>query len=414
MVSDLRGKTMNFFLLCLILISNRGILSAQSHYPFPQHVQYSNGTILPTHVSQQKMDDAVRSFYDEWKEQYIRDACVPGEFYVWFENQKGDKQCVSEGQGYGMIIVALMAGHDPSAQKIYNGLFRYCKSHPTKENPPLMSWAQGKNCKNIDGSSATDGDMDIAYSMLLADKQWGSDGEVNYLKEANQMITSIMKHEINHQTYSVLLSDAVEKESKDFFDMRSSDFMPAHFKAFRNATGDPQWNKVLDNNYQLFETLQKKYSREAGLFPDFIQHINRDAQPARPGYLESKKDGFYNYNACRIPWRVGTDYLLYGDSRAKIMLDKINGWIRETTQGNPDNISAGYNLDGEDLKKRDYEALSFITPFAVAAMVDKKNQPWLNSLWDYIVQFKLEAFDYYDNSIKMINLIVLSGNYWKP
>ena len=96
------------------------------------------------------------------------------------------------------------------------------------------------------------------------------------------------------------------------------------------------------------------------------------------------------------------------------MLDKINGWIRETTQENPDNISAGYNLDGEDLKKRNYEALSFITPFAVAAMVDKKNQHWLNSLWDYIVQFKLEAFDYYDNSIKMINLILLSGNYWKP
>ena len=118
MARDPRSTTMIFFLSCLILISNRGILSAQSHYPFPQHASYASGTILPTHISQQKMDEAVCTFYDEWKEQYIRDACAPGEYYVWFENAKGNKQCVSEGQGYGMIIVALMAGYDASAKKI--------------------------------------------------------------------------------------------------------------------------------------------------------------------------------------------------------------------------------------------------------------------------------------------------------
>ena len=43
-----------------------------------------------------------------------------------------------------------------------------------------------------------------------------------------------------------------------------------------------------------------------------------------------------------------------------------------------------------------------------------ENQEWLNKLWDYITRFKLRDFDYYDNSIKMINLIILSGNYWAP
>ena len=58
--------------------------------------------------------------------------------------------------------------------------------------------------------------------------------------------------------------------------------------------------------------------------------------------------------------------------------------------------------------------MSFIASFAVAAMVDTKNQAWLNKLWDYIVSFDIDQFDYYDNSIKMFNLIILSGNYWVP
>jgi len=47
-------------------------------------------------------------------------------------------------------------------------------------------------------------------------------------------------------------------------------------------------------------------------------------------------------------------------------------------------------------------------------MVDKSNQQWLNSVWDYTIQFKLKDFDYYDNTVKMLNMLIISGNYWKP
>jgi hypothetical protein len=196
--------------------------------------------------------------------------------------------------------------------------------------------------------------------------------------------------------------------------MRTSDFMPAHFRAFLDISGDADWNKVIDNNYKLFEYLQDTYSPEAGLFPDFVNKVGSQPRPASPRYLESRYDGAYNYNACRIPWRIATDFIVNGDPRAAGIVKKINRWIRSTTKGNPDNISAGYSLGGEDLKDRYYEALCFIGPFSVAAMIGKDNQPWLNKLWDYMVNFRLKAFDYYDNSIKMINMIILSGNYWTP
>jgi endo-1,4-beta-D-glucanase Y len=382
--------------------------------PFPQHVRYFEGTIKPNHVSQLQMDDSVRSFYRVWKERYINDDAGEGNYYVWVEGSVGNKQCVSEGQGYGMIILSLMAGYDESAHKVYDGLFHYYKSHPSRNSPHLMAWAQTKRFKDVDGSSATDGDMDIAYSLLLADAQWGSSGAIDYLEESRKMIAAIMEQEINQKTFSVLLSNYVEPDSKDYFDMRSSDFMPAHFKEFQAVTKDRNWNKVVDDNYRLFTLLQDKYSKEAGLLPDFIQSVNTNGRPAYPRYLESGYDGYYNYNACRVPWRIATDFILNGDPRSKIMVQRINRWIRETTRNRPDNISAGYSLGGDDIQSRHFEAMSFIAPFAVSAMVDATNQVWLNKLWDYITGFDLDQFDYYDNSIKMLDMIILSGNYWNP
>ncbi|MEO6520785.1 MAG: glycosyl hydrolase family 8 [Mucilaginibacter sp.] len=397
--------------VAVLLIVSCSVFAQKASRPFPQHISYYHGVIKPD-LSQKQLDNSVKSFYILWKERYINANCGAGQYYVWFE--KPGKQSVSEGQGYGMMIVALMAGYDKKAQATFDGLYRYYKAHPSKRSSKLMAWAQNKNCKDISGDSATDGDMDIAYSLLLADKQWGSSGTINYLSESKQMIAAIMKQEINLKTYSILLGNSIEHDSKDYFDTRTSDFMPAHFKEFKKVGNDAAWDKVVDRNYSLFKLMQNKFSPDAGLVPDFIQHVDGKPVPAKARYLESVYDGSYNYNACRVPWRIAIDYILYGDKRSKIVVDKINNWIKGTTNGNPDNISAGYSLQGNDLKNRYFEAMSFIAPFAVSAMVDKQNQNWLNQVWDYILKFDLDTFDYYDNSIKMLNMIILSGNYWSP
>ncbi len=398
-------------LLILFIFFSSALLAQHPQKPFPQHIKYFPGTIRPSHISQAKLDNTVKAFYTQWKSRFIKNVSGKAQSFVWFENV-GKKQCVSEGQGYGMIIVALMAGYDPSAKQIYDNLYRYYKAHPTGKSKHLMAWAQYSNNKSTDATSASDGDMDIAYSLLLANKQWGGKGNINYLEEAKATINAIMQYEINHKTWSVLLSDGIESESKDYFDTRSSDFMPSHFKAFRLATNDDRWDKVIDAEYKLFRKMQANYSPEAGLVPDFIVGLNKKAKPAPPNFLESPYDGYYNYNACRDPWRLATDYLLTGDKRSKTLVGKINHWIRETTDNNTYNLSAGYTLAGNDIKGRYFEALSFVAPFAVSAMVDKKNQAWLNKVWDYLVAFKMKDYDYYDNSIKLLDMIIISGNYW--
>jgi endoglucanase len=382
--------------------------------PFPQHAQYYPGVITPNHISPKEMDDSVISFYRQWKSRYIKKSNCSDDFYVWSENAGYHHECVSEGQGYGMIIVALMAGIDSSAQTTFDGLFNYYLEHPSKRNKFLMSWAQGKGCGNSGKSSASDGDIDIAYSLLLASSQWQGNGKIHYAQEAKNLISAISEQEINSKKFTVLQSNSIEFDSEDYFDMRTSDFIPAQFRVFYNATKNRNWLKVIDSCYKLFNYLQNTYSPEIGLVPDFVQGDYNKPRPAKRNYLESRYDGIYNFNACRVPWRIATDYIINGDTRAKKFVDPINAWIQETTSNNPDNISAGYTLSGDDMKSRNFEALSFISSFAISAMVDGKNQIWLNKLWDYIIHFRLKDFDYYDNTIKMLNLIILSHNYWTP
>ncbi len=385
-----------------------------ANHPFPQHNAYYKGTIKPNHISQEAMDQQVLHFYQSWKKQYIHAAIDPNQAYVFFEEEGSKLQSVSEGQGYGMIIETMMAGADPDAKETFDHLFNYVSAHPSNPKTTLMAWSQLRNNTDKDATSATDGDMDIAYALLLADSQWGSKGAYNYKDSAIRMIRDIMRDEINAETYNVLLSDAVKPDSEDYYDTRSSDFMPLHFKLFEEATEDGRWRKVLNKNYSLFSQMQQIYSPDAGLVPDFIIAINHRPRPAKARYLESRYDGYYSYNACRVPMRIAVDYLITGDRRSYEMIQKINKWIRETTSGNPDNISAGYTLAGDDIKSRKFEALSFICPFAVAAMVDSSNQQWLNAVWDYMNGFSLSDFDYYDNSIKMLCMLTISGNYRVP
>ena len=129
---------MNFRLKVLFIVLLSFDISAfaqTTSKPFPQHVNYFKGTVKPNHLSQQQLDGLTLNFYQQWQKRYIKTGCKPGEYFVWFE-RNGNKQCVSEGQGYGMMITVLMAGADPSAKNTFDGLFNYYKAHRNHHQYP--------------------------------------------------------------------------------------------------------------------------------------------------------------------------------------------------------------------------------------------------------------------------------------
>ena len=103
-----------------------------------------------------------------------------------------------------------------------------------------------------------------------------------------------------------------------------------------------------------------------------------------------------------------------GDSRALQQITALNQWIQTSSQGEPSNINAGYRLDGSKIVEEEKNVMVFIAPFAVSAMVDSGNQEWLNVLWDYMVSSPTDECTYFDNSIRLLVMITVSGNWWMP
>ena len=380
--------------------------------PFGSHkFAYPAGAISPT-GSRESLDAAVGQVYDRWKARYLVKGC--GGYYVKTSGGTGAKDAitVSEGHGYGMMISALMAGHDPEAQAIFDGLVHVFRQFPSNINGALMSWAIGPDCQPIAGpDSATDGDLDVAFALLLANRQWGSPAgaAVNYFVEARRVIGAIGLSEVNPETRLPLLGDWATT-AMFYYATRPSDFMPDHFRAFAAATGADKFSTSVDRIYEITTRLQAGAGINTGLLPDFAIETHKEVAPAPPDFLEGANDGNYGFNACRVPWRFGTDFIASGDARAKMVLGPINSWIQNKTGGDPTKVAEGYRLDGTPLGGGPNGA--FVAPLAVAAMVDAKNQVWLDSLWRWMAGSGAE--DYYADSIRLLSMIVVSGNWWVP
>jgi endo-1,4-beta-D-glucanase Y len=391
-------------------------------FQFGAHpMKYPAGSARPT-GDQAEIDDVVRCQYAKWKAAYLKKDCDG--YYVSTNGGAGANAetfiTVSEGHGYGMLIAALMAGTDPQAQEIFDGMYAVKLKYPSKYMNGLMAWGIEKACAAVaDGDSATDGDEDMAFALLLADKQWGSGGKVNYLEEAKKLIAAVGKSEINPTTKLPLLGDWATPDEANFYWLtRPSDFMTDHYRAFAKAGDAAAWNATIAAIYKLIDFAQANLSPTTGLVPDFFRETNTPMPSAVPvsfandsRFLGEMLNTDYDYNSCRVPWRLGTDYIVSGDAMVKARLAKINAFIRKKTGEDPEKIVDGYSLAGVPWAKAGPNDC-FTAGFGVSAIVDAENQKWVDGIWAHLADAQIE--DYYGDTIRLISMIVISGNWWAP
>ena len=127
--------------LALLLTLVAGPALAALNHPFGSHpATYAAGSIKPSHVTQGTLDQSVRDFYDQWKAAYVKQVCGPGR-YVVEAKAGGGNLTVSEAHGYGMVLMALMAGHDPQANEVYRcvsqGALVVCADGIAAAGPPV-------------------------------------------------------------------------------------------------------------------------------------------------------------------------------------------------------------------------------------------------------------------------------------
>lgn len=404
----------------LLTASHPAVAQAPAR-PFPQQVTYGAGTILPSRFTRPQLDNHVRAYYRGWRDRYFvsagNDAHGRAMYRIAFgpPGSANAATTVSEGQGWGMIIMALMAGDEPRAKTYFDGLWRFSRAFPSGGNARLMSWRITNGAVSSGNSSAFDGDADIALGLILAARQWPGAPGIDYGRQARAVLAAILASTVGTASNLPMLGDWVDPSGATYnqFTNRSSDMMPSSFTAFHDFAGVGRWATVATRSRSVLRQLQRNFAAATGLVPDFmVPKVPGNApEPAPAGFLEGANDGFYFYNACRVPLRIGLDGLHYGNASSIAIAKRLSRWAEAQTGGQPTSLKAGYRLDGSDIAGNNYLSTAFLAPLGVAAMLHPARQRWLDRLYNVI---RTSQQGYYEDTLTLLSMLILSGNFWNP
>jgi endo-1,4-beta-D-glucanase Y len=451
--------------------------------PFPTAADYTGSPTFASNITETERNDMMIELFKEiLLNNLIVDSGGPQErenFRMVLQHSGHTDNNIrnittSETQGYGMMMLAYMAGCEEklnlspgqwrngseSLKDYYDAMLRTVLAFPSTHHTrnSLFAWmlvgtergdksyvgegnSKTAHFTRIEtGNSAADGDMDIIYSLLLADKQWGENTKFDgrsYKDIAVGMLADFWEYCVHAEYHTLLLGDWAYDTDHEILSKatRPSDFILSHLKAYAAADPDRDWQKVFDATLGVIKDIrdaENAAGRDNGLLPDFVvRGENRWEVPA--GFvLENSYDNAFAYNSCRVPWRLGTYYLLHGDvpiggsSLYEYIIESIDKFAKAYSGGTPGGLGPVY-LDGEGFAWK--EPATFAAPFALTAMAAESDQKWVNSFHEPWVEYRdigggiYRPFDsglydyadnYYGTYIKMLVSIAANGYWWAP
>jgi endo-1,4-beta-D-glucanase Y len=386
-------------------------------HPFGSRpLQYPAGSIRPA-GGQAALDAAVAAAYDRWKAAYVATAC--GGHYVKSPGEQG-QIASSSGNAAGMIITAFMAGHDPEARTIYDGILTLSRKFPSylEHRAGNLSYAIVRNpdgsCAhprdkkgNNTGDSSVNGDLDFGFALLLGERQWS---DARYGSEAKKTIATIRQYDFNPTSHVPLIGDwaSLPGEPEEWKTSgKTSNFMLGHFRAFAQADDRPFWNETVEKLHALTEATVTRHSPAAGLLPLYLRY---GTTPPPAKMLGDQHAGHFVKDAGSIPFRLAADVLASGDPRSRAALARMLAFVQKAAGGDPARIVDGYNLDGSALASAG--TVKFIAPFGSAAIFDAANQAWLDATWKLMLA--APAGEQEADTENLLNMILISGNWWQP
>ena len=275
--------------------------SGGANFPFPQH-RASSSCIYPPTCSD---GDAQMGWAAYKNALVVADGSGDGSMRVQRDSGNGNDS-VSEGIAYGMLFAAYM-----NDKTTFDALWKYEQKH--LDTHGLMNWQIAANGNTAGRNSATDADEDMAFALLMADKQWGG-----YTTTATDILTTIAANDFG--------TDGTIKGGDTYVAVNPSYLAPAFYRVFAAYTGGARWTTILDKSYEILAMVQNATS---GLVPDWS---------AGPGTNTN-----YGYDATRTPFRVAVDVCWSGDMRGKTFSQKIGAFFGQIGAAN---IGDGYTVTG--------------------------------------------------------------------
>lgn len=378
-------------MLCNGAFAAGGINTGKGKVPFGSNTQYNYGimpTNLPTSGTYGGAQKAATA-YEAWKNKYVA-ACSPG-YRVKFDDES---ITVSEGIAYGMLLSVYADDKD-----LFDGLWTYYKNHMNGKG--VMNWKiQGCGGATGDGQNgATDAELDVAMSLLIAVEQWGT----SYQADAKSMIKAIRTSEMgtDGDTWN---GDGWGNTSTC---RNPSYYAPGYYAEFAKFESDQSthWNNAISKSNYI---LGKNRNATSGLVSNWC---GTDGVENSCGNTGSGAAG-YGADACRNPWRMAIDYLWHGDKCSSAAAD-INAKLTKFVNGYENQLKGPFsNRNVSNPGSGSYINGSYST-FALSPMTSKDAQSSLNKCYTAVANLS-DVDVYFNTTIRCISLFVLTGNFWAP
>jgi endo-1,4-beta-D-glucanase Y len=370
------------FMISFVLCAWIGNAYSAPAFPFPQQYKYTNG-IMPAGVDYKH----VQKVYDVWLNGYYTEN--GSQARIKFDTAS---QTVSEGIGYGMIIMVYMDNEKNNTQGKFDKLWSYYQAH---SSGGLMDWKiSGFGGTTGDGGgSATDADLDAAIALLMADKQWGG----SYKSAATTLISNIASKDVSGDNF---------KGGSNWTAYNPSYMSTVATQLFANLGGG-SWATIQSNCYTL---LGKAQNGTTGMWPNWC------SLSGTPGGGTGSYQEIYGFDACRTPWRIGWAYVWYGSnghSQAKTLCSKVVSWFKTKTSDSPGLIGQKYNLDGTintAAGGNTDNIPTYLGPLTVGGMVDAQFQSWVDKGYTRLRSFGEKDNNYYNECLELLSMLLLSGN----
>lgn len=238
-------------------------------------------------------------------------------------DKQRDNMTTSEGQAYTMLRSAWLGDKD-----MFDRSLQWTNQYLDRREDNLFAWAYGNTGGESWGvltesggyNSASDGDTDIALSLLFAYARWQDE---RYLTQAKSIITDIWEKEvITIRGTPYLTSNNLEKDSdKDYVIVNPSYLSPYAYRVFAKVDPEHPWDDLVDSSYALIGQVSRApldTKTSAGLPPDWVRIDKKTGAVAAVGGNLSTD---FSYDAFRTYFRVALDWQWSGDPRAKEMLE---------------------------------------------------------------------------------------------
>ena len=400
------------FRFSMLLLLASVLAGAAPQYPFPQNKQYAYGQIFNPDLK--KTETAIQQKFADWRKKWVTENVMVDGVPTAYIKMSDSKifRISSKDIAYGMLVSVYMADASNDAQSLFNQFMNFYRCFALENKEPktckspyfkIMAGEVSENDSSLVrfmGVSNPIADMDAALALLLADKQWGSEGAEKYATYAKTLLQDIYDNDI--ETGEKMHIKAYS-DYDPAFNPSYSAFASFEIFAESGAMSPNVWNTLAKNTAAELVACQ---DTSTGLVPAWCEWKTHT-----PCEIEQHEEGAgFNRDALRTPWRMAQAFYWHGNKDAKKFNEKIAKWLPYASYGHASYIRNNYRLDGT-------HTIDVLSPYGDAAEVGSvglamtsADNPkfYLETVYESLLNLPVKTSSHATESI--LQLLLLTGN----